>query len=405
MYLCKSLNRKRLTVSQDTIEMKDYKETLSEFDKDYYKNLVQEKVERYNEIGHVCRVSLRWRGKYYHLQLFFPGSKFPSRKEVENQVHKIYPDATVMVHYASESQPNQPLIRVSENTEERNPNTGLPDIKKEIKSESKNKGNIDDPDLRRLIPESGVLDERLGGKGYKPYTSMSGEKVSGDWEDSDRGAGNRAKKRAGGKVEKKSPTYLAHVHNKEEVEPVNEGEYHAKAAMYQSGMTDASRVKGPVGKAVDKVKNVFKKKEKGGEYRAKAAMYMSGYVPEGEMIEGIMQMIKRVGKKPEPKKHDYGRDAGNIARKKLEKKERETYVNDMSNSFGEESKYYKGNPKGTPKKPKAGDRRPGVKEEKNYVEFMKRVEKLPEVTRDSIKALGDDPLVAKAALEISGLPK
>ena len=36
---------------------------------------------------------------------------------------------------------------------------------------------------------------------------------------------------------------------------------------------------------------------------------------------------------------------------------------------------------------------------------MKRVEKLPEVTRDSIKELGDDPLVAKAALEISGLPK
>ena len=175
--------------------------------------------------------------------------------------------------------------------------------------------------------------------------------------------------------------------------------------MYQSGMTDASRVKGPVGKAVDKVKKVFKKKEKGGEYRAKAAMYMSGYVPKGEMIEGIMQMVKRVGKKPEPKKHDFGRDAGNIARKKLEKKERETYVNDMSNSFGEETKYYKGNPKGTPKKPKAGDRRPGVKEEKNYVEFMKRVEKLPEVTRDSIKELGDDPLVAKAALEISGLPK
>ncbi len=50
MYLCKSLNRKRLAVSQDTIEMKDYKETLSKFDKDYYKNLVQEKVERYNEV-------------------------------------------------------------------------------------------------------------------------------------------------------------------------------------------------------------------------------------------------------------------------------------------------------------------------------------------------------------------
>ena len=65
-------------------------------------------------------------------------------------------------------------------------------------------------------PEGEVLDERLGGKGYKPYTSLTGKKVSGDWEDSDRGAGNKAKKRSGGKVEKKSPTYLAHVHNKEE---------------------------------------------------------------------------------------------------------------------------------------------------------------------------------------------
>ena len=69
-------------------------------------------------------------------------------------------------------------------------------------------------------PEGEVLDERLGGKGYKPYTSLTGKKVSGDWEDSDRGAGNKAKKRAGGKVEKKSPTYRAHVLNKKKV---NEG--------------------------------------------------------------------------------------------------------------------------------------------------------------------------------------
>jgi hypothetical protein len=36
----------------------------------------------------------------------------------------------------------------------------------------------------------------------------------------------------------------------------------ARLAMYQSGMTDASRVKGPVGKAVDKVKSTFKKKKR-----------------------------------------------------------------------------------------------------------------------------------------------
>ena len=54
----------------------------------------------------------------------------------------------------------------------------------------------------------------MGGKGYKSYTSLTGKKVSGDWEDSYRGAGNRATRRAGGKVKAKSPTYLAHVHNK-----------------------------------------------------------------------------------------------------------------------------------------------------------------------------------------------
>ena len=34
-------------------------------------------------------------------------------------------------------------------------------------------------------PKGEVIDERLGGKGYKPYTSLTGKKVSGDWEDSD----------------------------------------------------------------------------------------------------------------------------------------------------------------------------------------------------------------------------
>ena len=67
---------------------------------------------------------------------------------------------------------------------------------------------------RGVKKEEVELDERLGGKGYKPYTSLTGKKVSGDWEDSDRGAGNKAKKRAGGTVKAKSPTYIAHVVNK-----------------------------------------------------------------------------------------------------------------------------------------------------------------------------------------------
>ena len=39
-------------------------------------------------------------------------------------------------------------------------------------------------------------------------------KSSGDWEDSDRGAGNKAARRAGKEVEAKSPTYIAYIKNK-----------------------------------------------------------------------------------------------------------------------------------------------------------------------------------------------
>ena len=78
------------------------------------------------------------------------------------------------------------------------------------------------------------LNERLGGKGYKSYTSLTGKKVSGDWEDSDRGGGHKSIKRAGGKVEKKSPTYRAHVLNKEEVlderQKTNQGERQSQEA-------------------------------------------------------------------------------------------------------------------------------------------------------------------------------
>ncbi len=77
---------------------------------------------------------------------------------------------------------------------------------------------------KKALKKEEVVVERLGGKGTSRKAGAAKiHPTSGDWPDSDRGAGNKAKRRAGGKVEKKSPTYLAHVHNKEEVEPVIEG--------------------------------------------------------------------------------------------------------------------------------------------------------------------------------------
>ncbi len=233
--------------------MKKYEETLSKFDEDYYKNLVgkhlPEKVERYNEVGHVCRVSLRWRGKYYHLQLFFPGSGFPSRKDVEAQVNKIYPDAVVMVHYASESDPSQPLVRIGEET--------------------------------------------------APGATGIGSKI-------------------------------------------------------QSGLKKVFKAvdKSPLGKFVDRstTRRTINKSQHDAQIQRNSVEL------EGEVID-------------------------------------------------EKSKYYKGNPKekkgGNPK-PEAGDVRV---EDKNYVEFMKRINHLHDDTKKAIENLDNDPNVVKAALEISGLPK
>ena len=105
---------------------------------------IAEKVERYTELGQVVRVTLRWRGKIYYLQMFFPGSKFPSRGEGETQVKKIYPDAVVMVHYASETQPNQPLIRVTEERDEYGDPVGGPKISKKEKEKNLKKNEKDE---------------------------------------------------------------------------------------------------------------------------------------------------------------------------------------------------------------------------------------------------------------------
>ena len=127
---------------------------------------IAEKVERYNEVGQVVRVTLRWRGKIYYLQMFFPGSKFPSRGEVETQVKKIYPDSVVMVHYASETQPNQPLIRVTEERDEYGDPVGGPKISKKEKEKNLKK-NEKDEDHTTTTAEEYVTEDDMKGMSVK----------------------------------------------------------------------------------------------------------------------------------------------------------------------------------------------------------------------------------------------
>ena len=233
---------------------------------------IAEKVERYNEIGQVVRVTLRWRGKIYYLQMFFPGSKFPSRGEVETQVKKIYPDAVVMIHYASETQPNQPLIRVTENVGVKR-DQNMPYIKNSEKGSSKKDPNMTS-DMLKTYRKNMTLS-------HEPQ----GETMNEQMTDKPNVPGSGAKKNVAADIKTKIKSALTNVKKQVEKNP---------AGMMLQNMS---------------------------------------HEPEGEVI-------------------------------KEEEKENPTFV-----------------------------------------QFMKRIDQLPEVTREAIKNCGNDPAIAKAALEISGIDK
>ena len=260
---------------------------------------ITEKVERYNEIGQVVRVTLRWRGKIYYLQMFFPGSKFPSRGEVETQVKKIYPDAVVMVHYASETQPNQPLIRVTEERDEYGDPVGGPKISKKEKEKNLKK-NEKDEDHTTTTTEG-----RLRYGNYGNYID-----------------GQKRDKKEEPKMKKVDYTKLA-ASNELEGKVLDEG-------------------------LMKKIKEIGKKISQGMENRKKQ-INKSG---EDGATPSYSQTLQMNGQEPE----------GEVI--KEEEKENPTFV-----------------------------------------QFMQRIEQLPEVTRQAIKNCGDDPAIAKAALEISGIDK
>ena len=271
---------------------------------------IAEKVERYNEIGQVVRVTLRWRGKIYYLQMFFPGSKFPSRGEVETQVKKIYPDAVVMIHYASETQPNQPLIRVSEDVErdEYGDPVGGPKISKKEKEKNLKK-NEKDEDHTTTTTE-GTLK-------YGNY----GNYVDGQ------------------KNEPKIKEYI----NPRKL-PVANASYEPKGeTMNEQKPNEAGSgvKKTSIG---DKIKNAFKNAGK-----------------------NLNQQINNIGNDPV-------KGTSKILQMNSQELEGEVIKEEE-------------------------------KENPTFVQFMKRIDQLPEVTREAIKNCGNDPAIAKAALEISGIDK
>tara|TARA_R100000008_G_scaffold9719_2_gene4902 strand:+ start:245 stop:1096 length:852 start_codon:yes stop_codon:yes gene_type:complete len=64
--------------------------------------------------GNIIFVYLSWRAKNFVLQMFFPQSKKPSRREVQDQLEKVYPGAKLWNYQISSYEPGEPLLQAGE---------------------------------------------------------------------------------------------------------------------------------------------------------------------------------------------------------------------------------------------------------------------------------------------------
>ena len=62
--------------------------------------------------GNIITAMLAWRGSQYSIQMFFPHIKTPSRREVQDQVRKVYPNAKLWNYKVSDYDPGEPLLQI-----------------------------------------------------------------------------------------------------------------------------------------------------------------------------------------------------------------------------------------------------------------------------------------------------
>ncbi len=76
-----------------------------------FKSQMLEATRLQAQTGNVIAVTFSWRGKYYSLKMFFPQVKTPTRKEINDELQKVYPGSMVVYHTVSQIQSGQPLIQ------------------------------------------------------------------------------------------------------------------------------------------------------------------------------------------------------------------------------------------------------------------------------------------------------
>ncbi len=69
------------------------------------------RLPKYNKPGNIIEIYLAWRGRTMSIQMFFPQVKKPSRKEVVDQMQKVYPGAKLWSYRVADYDPETPLFQ------------------------------------------------------------------------------------------------------------------------------------------------------------------------------------------------------------------------------------------------------------------------------------------------------
>jgi len=75
---------------------------------------IEEAVRIPSKTGNIITTTLSWRGKVYMIKMFFPQVSKPSRKEVQNQIDKVYPGGKVNSYYISDVKPGEQFLQTED---------------------------------------------------------------------------------------------------------------------------------------------------------------------------------------------------------------------------------------------------------------------------------------------------
>ena len=75
---------------------------------------VSEAIRVPAKTGNIITVTLSWRGKVYMIKMFFPTVSKPSRKEVQDQIDKVYPGGRVNTYYISDIKPGEQFLQTED---------------------------------------------------------------------------------------------------------------------------------------------------------------------------------------------------------------------------------------------------------------------------------------------------